>query len=217
MVLRIIGGVVLAAIIAVAAIYFQDPAYWQRFAGLATGQNKGAWYSPTELVQGSETSPLAVAEPAERTISEEALAAARDYAGRMNSYSLIVWQGGEVQTAEYYQGRDRESEIVAKSMAKMLANIAMGRAIELGYIEGLDQRASDIITEWKGDEREAITVRNIMHMATGHDYYYQITFNPFSMFHRAFLSSRFEDVIVNKLPMLNEPGAVYDYSQPVSD
>jgi len=93
----------------------------------------------------------------------------------------------------------------------------VARAIKEGDIGSLDERASNYITEWKGTAKEKITIRHMLHMASGFEKYYTLDPNPFGKFMRSYIGGHTESVMINDYKMVDEPGSKYDYSQVTSD
>ncbi len=53
------------------------------------------------------------------------------------------------------------------SVAKSFYSAAIGVAIDEGWITSLDQKASDLLSEWQGTNKEDITIRNMLEMRAG--------------------------------------------------
>jgi CubicO group peptidase (beta-lactamase class C family) len=219
-VFKIIGGALGIFIIVAAALYLQDTRFWDRYYLIAV--NKGVlpqsgWKDSEYIVKSGNHSLLNLAEPEERTISSEAIQNVINYAAERNSTSLLIWHKGKLQTREHFQDYTPEKFIIGKSMAKMVVGIVVGRAIKDGYINSLDEPAANYITEWKGTEKETITIRHMLHMAAGFEPFYTLDMSPFSNFTRSYIAGKNEDVLINGYELINEPGTVFDYSQAVSD
>jgi CubicO group peptidase (beta-lactamase class C family) len=176
-----------------------------------------AVYDPLEAVPGaSPYAPLPARPERERTIAPAALAAARDYAARNDSGALLVWRAGAVELAAYFGGSDAATPAVSRSLAKPIAAIAVGRAIALGAIRSLDQPVADFIPEWRGTDKAKILVRHLLDMRSG--FLAQgPTFDPASIWARAYLGPRHEDVLVHEYPLTHTPGTRYEYSNQPSD
>ena len=67
----------------------------------------------------------------------------------------------------YFEERDETSFVTSQSVGKSVTSILVGIAIDKGYIQGLDQSASDFINEWQNDERADITIRKLLNMRSG--------------------------------------------------
>lgn len=216
-------GLLLLVLIAAGLIgYFTNKTYMDRYFRLAGGQIRGQsqqaeWYDPVDKVPAVETAPLPVAAEAERTVDQAALKQARDYAASKDSYGFLVWQGGKLQEASYFQGFNRERLIASKSMAKMIVGLVIGRAIEQGYIKSVDQPVSDFITEWKGTPKERSTIRDFLQNSSGISRFDYSNNLPWSQTSREYLGERHEDLLIHETEYQYKPGTEYDYSMITSD
>lgn len=217
-----LGWLILLLIVAGAITYFANKTYLDRYFGMAISQARGQsqqaeWYDPVDPVPGAADTPLAMAASDARTVEEAGLAKARDYAEEKDSYGFLVWQGGELQEATYWQGFDRERLIASKSMAKMIVGMVIGRAIEQGHIESVDQPVSDFITEWQGTEKEGPTIRDFLQNSSGISRFTYNNFAPWSQTMREYLGEYHEDILIDETQLDYEPGTEYDYSMITSD
>ena len=174
-------------------------------------------YDPLKTVDGAvDWTPLSARPADERRISASAINAAHDYAERNNSSAFLVWQDGSLEAEHYFGDLDRKSLIVSKSLAKPLGVIAVGRALEHGAIASLDQPLSDFFPSWKGTEKEKILVRHILDMRSG-----LLAQGPAptadNVLNRAYLHPAHDEVIINEYPIVNEPGARYEYANANSE
>jgi len=77
---------------------------------------------------------------------------------------------GEVFPIEFqdaFINRDRYSLTTSWSIAKSFISILIGIAIDQGYIESVDESVSTYITEWSNDDRDQVTIRNLLDMRSG--------------------------------------------------
>ena len=126
-----------------------------------------AWYDPQELVAGSESAPLEAWPEQENPIGPAVRRDAAQWAGQQKSDSLVVLYKGRLAHASYFNDQTPESEFSTHSLTKVLTSILAGHAIADGYMESVDQPASDFLPEWDTDERRGITVRDLLNMAGG--------------------------------------------------
>lgn len=211
----------LAPVRPIAATPEEDALARQRFAALMDAGRSGRGlesYDPMEPVPGAQRwRPLLRASAGQRTISDAALSAARDYARAMNSSALIVWRDGRVEEETYFvEGRDATDTIVSRSLAKPMTTAAVGRAIALGKIKSLDQPMADFFPEWRGDIRAKITVRMMLNMTSGflpQDF----SPDPAHILNRAYLHPRHDEVIIHEYPITHEPGTRYEYNNATSE
>ena len=65
---------------------------------------------------------------------------------------------------DWYGDRDKNSLGTSWSTAKSFTSILIGIAIDQGLIQSVEEEASNYITEWQGDNRSTITIRNLLDM-----------------------------------------------------
>ncbi len=216
-------GIALLVLITVGLVgYLANKTYMDRYFRMAVSQARGQsqqaeWYDPVDKVPGAADTPLPVATPADLTVTPEALSKARAYAKEKDSYGLVVWQGGKLQDASYFQNFNRTRLIASKSMAKMIVGLVIGRAIAEGHIKGLDQPVSDFLTEWKGTDKAAPTIRQFLQNSSGISRFSYNDFKPWSQTMREYLGERHEDLLINETKRDYTPGSEYDYSMITSD
>lgn len=196
----------------------EEALYLQRYERALARRTKGELYDIQEAMVGAPNwKPLAAAKSTARTISDAALRAAADYAAVNNSHALVVWRSGKVE-AEYYFGGDEHTTLVnSLSLAKPVTAIAIGRAIELGYIKSLDQPVADFVSEWRGDpRREKILVRHLLDMRSGFLRQSEVS-DASDIMSRSFLHPRHAEIIIREYPVVDEPGTRYEYNNAASD
>jgi CubicO group peptidase (beta-lactamase class C family) len=195
-----------------------DELYLQRFRALAANPRGLEGYDPLEAVPGaSRYRALPTVRDGRATIAADALEAARAYAERNNSSSLVVWRDGRIEAQHYFQGNDASTPIVSRSLAKPLTAIAIGRAIELGKIRSLDQPVADLVGEWRDDGRRSkILVRHLLDMRSGF-LPQAVATTPEDILNLAYLHPRHDEIIVRDYPVVDEPGTRYEYNNATSE
>ncbi len=217
------SGLLLLALIGTGLIgYLANKTYMDRYFRMAGAQIRGQsqqaeWYEPVDKVPGAKGPGLAMAAPEEGSIDAAALKSARDYAKSKDSYGFVVWQGGKLQEASYWQGFDRNRLIASKSMAKMIGGLVIGRAIEQGFITSVDQPVSDFITEWKGTPKEKSTIRDFLENSSGISRFDYSNNWPWSETMREYLGEHHDELLIKETKWDYQPGTEYDYSMITSD
>ena len=79
---------------------------------------------------------------------------------------VVLIKDGLLIGERYAPGFDRESPATSWSMAKSIYAALIGISIDRGEIGGLDDRVSDYL-DYFNDERQAITIRHLLDMASG--------------------------------------------------
>jgi CubicO group peptidase (beta-lactamase class C family) len=194
-----------------------EAVYQQRYEISVNRTKKGELYDTFEDILGApQWTPLPAAEPMERTIDDEALREATDYAASNNSSALIVWRNDKIETDSYFGTESRTSPINSFSLAKPITALAVGRAIMLGKIQSLDQPVADFVEEWRDDPlRNKILVRHLLDMRSG------FLRQGFAVEHgeimaRSFLHPRSEEILIKEYPVIDEPGTRYEYNNAAS-
>ena len=117
-------------------------------------------YTPTETVKGRPRALMLA--NGSGGIDPAALATAQAYADAQNSFAFIVMRDGKVVHERYAAGFTADSRFSPASMAKAVAALTFGTANI-----SLDAPVDRWLTEWKGDPRGRITVRQLLTMSSG--------------------------------------------------
>ncbi len=219
-VLKLVLGLAVLAVVTVGVLYFQDPIFWKRYQLLKEHRGilpQSGWEGSEFIVKGGEHNFFELVPQDQRSIPEATLNEVSQFAEQRNSSSLLIWHKGELQYRQHYQGIDPDTEIVGKSMAKMVVSMVIARAIEQGFIASLDEPAATYLEEWQGTPKAEITIRNMLHMAAGFEKYYTLDPSPFGKFMRTYIGGKNESIMLNDYELVDQPGTKYDYSQVTSD
>ena len=197
----------------------QDEAVYQERLGelikaFSTGQETTKYDTEVEFGQSLVETPLPRGNS--DSLSSELIANLMGFAEDQQSDSFVIVENGQVVAEKYFGEISRGSLINAKSLAKPLGVIAIGRAIKLGYIDSLDQPVSDFIVEWQGTDKDAIKIRHILDMRSGF-LPQKYTKETEAILNRAYLHPRHDEVIIHEYPMVSVPGERYDYSNANSE
>ena len=145
------------------------------------------WSLPRTAAAEVGVSTCAVADVLDHVFTDPALQAA------------LLLREGKVVGERYADGYGVEDLVTSWSVAKSIYSAAIGIAIDEGYIESLDQKASDFLDEWLDTNKEDITIRNLLEMRAGFanaDVFRQADQTQFSL----------------DQPLINEPGNTFLYS-----
>ncbi|WP_446831761.1 serine hydrolase domain-containing protein [Candidatus Foliamicus sp.] len=191
--------------------------YRERFAALTdrSGASGLAAYDPLKNVAGAaDWMPLEKVQMP--SIAPEAIAKSQDYARDMNSTALLIWRNGRVETESYFGDNTAGTLMVSRSLAKPLSVIAVGRAMQKGYIDALDEPVANYIREWRQTPKAAITLRELLGMRSGlkpQEPAPEIT----DVLNRAYLHPRHDEVLIHDYPLTHKPGSRYEYSNANSE
>lgn len=189
--------------------------YLRRFAQYANGPNE-TYYDPMEAIRGRPGAADALPRAMRPTLAGATLARMRDYAFARNSRALLIWRDGKLEAQYYAPGDGPATLLNAKSLAKPLSAIAIGRAIRMGAIASLDQSASDFISEWRGTAKAAITIRQLLNMTSGL-LEQGFSKNPDNIWSRAYLHPEHDRIMIQDYPLAIPPGTQFGYSNVSGD
>lgn len=93
--------------------------------------------------------------------------AAAAYSAQRRGVSMLVMRQGEVIFEDYPNegGVTRGWELA--SGTKSFTGVMCAAAIQDRLISSWDERASDTLTEWRGDDRRRITIRHLLSLTSG--------------------------------------------------
>ncbi|MDE0799393.1 MAG: serine hydrolase [Rhodospirillaceae bacterium] len=207
----------LAAFVAVAcAAIMLDWMFWMRFLSIGeqTPVSYPSWIAPTETVRGNFVDALPTAEPQDRVLSDQAITDLVTYAEQLGSFSLLVHHKGAVQFETYWRNFGPDDVTETYSMAKSVLGIMVGFALEDGAIGSIDDLVTAYVPEWSGTDREPMTVRHVLHMASGlehHSFNFKLDQNPFGKALRLFIGTDMEQSIL-RFGLDAPPGTEFTYN-----
>lgn len=211
-ILRITRDILAGLLLVSAIVLVVKWTYIKRLATypLKTEITEVDWYQPKETVKGNYRAPLPFVYPDSTRIAPEALQAAVDYASANETVSLLALHRGEIVLEEYWQGHHPEAKTNSMSMAKTLVSLAMGIAIDDGFIPSEDVPAANYLDEWENDDRARITIKHLLHMSSGLRLYDDSS-DPFSDLLRMYADTDAAEVALS-IPAVRAPGQDYEYN-----
>ena len=118
--------------------------------------------------------------------------------------AYVVVHKDTIIAEKYYKGYSSNSSSNSFSMAKTLVSAMMGKALELGYINSLNDKVIDYIPELKGEFASDVRVIDLAAMTSGLDWD-EGTSDPFSPVAKQYFVSDVEDLMLNQ-PFIEKPG-----------
>jgi CubicO group peptidase (beta-lactamase class C family) len=86
--------------------------------------------------------------------------------------ALLVIKNGEIAYEKYQYGRKPSDTFLYMSMSKSITALAVGKAIELGIIKGIDDKVSQYLPELKDSSYGDVSIRHLLEMRSGVGYDY---------------------------------------------
>ena len=124
--------------------------------------------------------------------------------------AYVVIHKDTIIAEKYYKGYSSNSSSNSFSMAKTLVSMMMGKALELGYINSLDDKVVDYIPELKGEFASDVRIIDLASMTSGLDWD-EGTSDPFSPVAKQYFVSDVEELMLNQ-PIIEKPGEKNHYS-----
>lgn len=122
---------------------------------------------------------------------------------------FLVARDSQLLFEAYWDGYGPQSLSNSFSMAKSIVSLLIGCAIDDGYIKSVDQPVSDFIPEFRGDERNKITIRHVLQMSSGLSWDEAYS-SLFSITTKAYYGKAVRSLAVNQA-VITEPGKAYNY------
>ena len=128
---------------------------------------------------------------------------------KMGTIAFLVIQHNEIILEKYWEGYNTKSHSNSFSMAKTIVTILMQKAIQEGYIKGLDQKVGDYFPHFNEGGNAKLTVGDLSRMSSGLDWEEAYS-SPFSTTAKAYFGDDLESLILG-LNVVEEPNTEYKY------
>ena len=129
---------------------------------------------------------------------------------KFRTVAYVVIHKDTIIAEKYYKGYSSDSSSNSFSMAKTFVSAMMGKAVELGYINSLNDKVVDYIPELKGEFANDVRVIDLASMTSGLDWD-EGTSDPFSPVAKQYFVSDVEELMLNQ-PIIEKPGVKNHYS-----
>jgi CubicO group peptidase (beta-lactamase class C family) len=142
---------------------------------------------------------------------EQAIAQAfvdKDTTQPANTLAVLALYNGVIIGEQYASGRNAQSKLMGWSMTKSITNALIGILVREGKLK-VEYPAP--VPEWKQDDRNKITLHNLLQASSGLDWS-ETYFNPFEDFHQMFIKSDDKGGYAASRPLKTEPNTVFQYS-----
>lgn len=135
----------------------------------------------------------------------------REELENFQSIGFAVFKDGMMLYEEYWDDYSDESHTNSFSMAKSVTTMLLGKALEQGYIQSLDQAITDFIPEFAGDSLGCLcTVGDLSAMTSGFDWTEEY-YTPFNPTTKAYFGKNIEKQMLAR-SFSHAPGGRFKYS-----
>ncbi|WGF93676.1 serine hydrolase [Aequorivita marisscotiae] len=125
---------------------------------------------------------------------------------KLGTVAFLVIKNDSIWFEKYFDGFGRNSQTNSFSMAKSITSALLGKAIDDGFIESLNQPVGDFYPQYA---HSGMTVGDLSSMASGLDWDESYS-NPFGMTAKAYYDSHLAETIL-KLKVVDKPGQNFKY------
>jgi CubicO group peptidase (beta-lactamase class C family) len=139
-----------------------------------------------------------------------------DYLSLNRISGLLVIKDGEIAYETYQLGNSEHTRWMSMSIAKSVAAMLVGAAIQDGYIESVDDPVTRYVPELRGSAYDGVSVRHLLQMASGVQW--NETYTDPASDRRQLLDAQIAQEpggmleVMSKLPRAAEPGTRWNYS-----
>lgn len=128
--------------------------------------------------------------------------------------AFVVIKGNKLLFEQYGDHYTAQSHSNSFSMAKSIVSLAIGCAIDDGYIRDVDQPVSDFFPEFPGYGGKTLTLRHLLTMSAGVDFQEAYT-SPFSPTTQLYYGNDLRKVTFG-MKEIEEPGVYFVYQSGVT-
>lgn len=132
----------------------------------------------------------------------------------LETVAFAVIKDGELLFEEYWEDYSPQTHSNSFSMAKSIVSLAIGCAIDDGFIRNVDQHVSDFFPEFPGYNGKTLTIRHLLTMSAGVDFQEAYT-TPFSPTTKLYYGNDLEKVTFD-MKEIEEPGVYFVYQSGVT-
>lgn len=139
-----------------------------------------------------------------------------DYICSNRAVGVLILKKGKIVFEHYEDGNNQDTMWVSMSMAKSVASLLVGAAIQDGAIESLDDPITRYVTDLSGTSFDGATIRNVLQMGSGTRWSDEHTDAASERRHvlELQIAQKSREIFgyMSSLPRAAAPGAVFNYS-----
>ncbi|MDR2388308.1 MAG: beta-lactamase family protein [Tannerellaceae bacterium] len=144
------------------------------------------------------------------SLEEEDLALFEQY----ETVAFVVIRNGQLLFESYWEGFSPQSLSNSFSMAKSIVSLAVGCAIDDGFIRSIDQPVSDFFDEFGAFDGETLTLRHLITMSAGMDFVEAYS-SPFSPVTKLYYGNDLRALALG-MKQIEKPGVYFNYQSCVT-
>lgn len=133
---------------------------------------------------------------------------------KLGTVAFVIIQDSALLFEQYWEDYSPQSHSNSFSMAKSIVSLAVGCAIDDGYIKEVDQPVSDFVSGFDGYNGKPLTIRHLLTMSAGVDFQEAYS-SPFSPTTKLYYGNDLEKITFG-MQEIEEPGVDFVYQSGVT-
>ncbi|MCS2889635.1 beta-lactamase family protein [Parabacteroides faecis] len=132
----------------------------------------------------------------------------------LGTVAFVIIKDSALLFEQYWEDYSPRSRSNSFSMAKSIVSLAIGCAIDDGFIKNVDQPVNDFYPEFKGYNGKALTLRHLLTMSAGVDFDEAYS-SPFSPTTKLYYGDDLQQIALG-MKEIEEPGIHFIYQSGVT-
>ncbi|MCD8137173.1 MAG: beta-lactamase family protein [Parabacteroides gordonii] len=133
---------------------------------------------------------------------------------QLGTVAYVIIKDSTLLFEQYWEDYSPESHSNSFSMAKSIVSLAIGAAIDDGFIKDVDQPVSDFYPEFQGYNGKPLTLRHLLTMSAGVDFNEAYS-SPFSPTTKLYYGDDLQQIALD-MKEIEEPGVNFIYQSGVT-
>lgn len=133
---------------------------------------------------------------------------------QLGTVAYVIIKDSTLLFEQYWEDYSPESHSNSFSMAKSIVSLAIGAAIDDGFIKNVDQPVSDFYPEFQGYNGKPLTLRHLLTMSAGVDFDEAYS-SPFSPTTKLYYGDDLQQIALG-MKEIEEPGVNFIYQSGVT-
>lgn len=133
---------------------------------------------------------------------------------QLGTIAYVIIQNGELLFEQYWDDYSPQSHSNSFSVSKSIVSLAIGCAIDDGFIRDINQPVQDFFSQFKGYNGKNLTLRHLLTMSAGVDFQESYT-SPFSPTTQLYYGNDLKKITAG-MNCIEEPGVNFIYQSGVT-
>ena len=127
----------------------------------------------------------------------------------LGTIAFLIIKNDSIWHEKYYEGYNKNSYSNSFSMSKSIVSATMGKAIQEGFFNDLNDKVGSYIPNYNEGFASQLTIGDLSSMSSGMKWNESYT-NIFGVTARAYIGSNLNDLVKSR-PIIKKPGESFEY------